>query len=212
MTGAVSHTRAARRGRPLGDRDGKRRELLSAAIGVLADCGYAGTSLRKVAERAACTTGAVTYYFANKEAMIAAVVDYLWDEYDSLLEMGSSLEDLKRRLSAWIAMNAESDIVEAQFQLLAQAKHEPLLAKIYERRYHHYRSRLTADILEQQKRGQVRRDIPADLLADHISAIADGWSMLLHVEPKRFEPNRLNALFDGLTKLLEPHSRESSSE
>ncbi|HMT42258.1 TetR/AcrR family transcriptional regulator [Sphingorhabdus sp.] len=204
----AARSSSVKRGRPLGDRDGRRRELLRAAIAILAESGFAGTSLRKVAQRAGFTTGAVTYYFANKEAMVVAVIEHLWDEYDSLLEMGSSLEALKRRLSAWIAMNVESDIVEAQFQLLAQAKCEPLLAKIYQRRYAHYRKRLTENILGQQQSGRIRQDIPADLLADHISAMADGWSMMLHVEPKRFEPQRLNALFDGLTRLLEPHPAE----
>lgn len=196
---------ATKRGRPLGDRDGRRKELLRGAIAVLAESGYAGASLRKVAQRAGFTTGAVTYYFSNKESMVAAVVEYLWDEYDALLDMGTSLDDLKRRLKAWIAMNTDSDLVEAQFQLLAQAKHEPLLAKIYQRRYSHYRRRLTDTILELQQNDEVRQDISAEVLADQISAMADGWSMMIHVEPKRFTPQRLNALFDGLRMLIVPH-------
>jgi TetR/AcrR family transcriptional regulator, transcriptional repressor of aconitase len=178
-------------------------ELLRAAIATLAESGYAGASLRKVAQRAGFTTGAVTYYFANKEAMIAAVVEHLWDEYDAHLESIAGL-GLNRRLRSWIAMNANSDIVEAQFQLLAQAKHEPLLAEIYERRYARYRKRMAERILDQQRTGDIRSDIPADLLADHISAMADGWSMMLHVEPKRFAPRRLSALLVGLDKLFEP--------
>ena len=65
------------RGRPVGDRDAKRKELLGAAISVIAQDGFAGASLRKVAERAGCSTGTVTYYFANKEEMMAAVISSL---------------------------------------------------------------------------------------------------------------------------------------
>lgn len=201
---SVETNTAIKRGRPLGNRDAKRKELLRAAVAILAESGYAGASLRKVAQRAGFTTGAVTYYYVNKEAMVAAVVEHLWDEYDALLEMGTSLDDMKRRLSTWIAMNADSDLVEAQFQLLAQAKHEPMLAEIYQRRYAQYRERLTEFIQGQQQSGQVRDDIPANFLADYVSAMADGWSMMLHVEPMRFEPRRLELLFDGLIKLLEP--------
>ncbi|WP_228395933.1 helix-turn-helix domain-containing protein [Streptomyces sp. RB17] len=54
-----------RRGRPTGDHAAKRAELVNAAASVIAQEGYANASLRKVAQRAGCTTGAVTYYFAN---------------------------------------------------------------------------------------------------------------------------------------------------
>ena len=78
---------AARRGRPVGDHNAKRAELLSAAITVIAHEGYAGASMRKVAQQAGCTTGAVTYYFANKEEMVTAVAQSLFDEIDTLLEI-----------------------------------------------------------------------------------------------------------------------------
>ncbi|MFZ6044071.1 hypothetical protein ACOV11_26735, partial [Vibrio natriegens] len=51
-----------RRGRPVGDRESKRAELLAAAIAVTAEAGYTGASLRKVAKRIGGTTGTVTYY------------------------------------------------------------------------------------------------------------------------------------------------------
>lgn len=63
----------AKRGRPIGDREAKSGELIEAARYVIAREGYAGASLRKVTARAGCSTGAVTYYFANKEAMVATV-------------------------------------------------------------------------------------------------------------------------------------------
>lgn len=43
------------RGRPVGDHEAKRAELLKAAISVIAQEGLAGASLRKVAQRAGCT-------------------------------------------------------------------------------------------------------------------------------------------------------------
>jgi TetR/AcrR family transcriptional regulator, transcriptional repressor of aconitase len=49
------------------DREAKSSELIEAARYVIARDGYAGASLLKVAARAGYSTGAVTYYFANKE-------------------------------------------------------------------------------------------------------------------------------------------------
>ena len=75
-----------RRGRPVGDREARSGELIAAARSVIAREGYAGASLRKVAEAAGATTGALSYYFENKQAMVLAVAASLFDEFDAWLE------------------------------------------------------------------------------------------------------------------------------
>ena len=91
----------ARRGRPVGDRDAKRSELLAAAIAVIAQEGYAGATMRKVAQHAGCTTGAVTYYFANKEEMVSAVAQTLFDKVDALLDIDLDQVDIKSLIEQW---------------------------------------------------------------------------------------------------------------
>lgn len=193
-----------RRGRPVGDREGKRRELLRAGIATIAEVGYANASLRKVASRAGHSTGAVTYYFQNKEAMVAAILEHLFDMWDTVLEVG---DGAKPRFRKWIELNSDSSQWDAQFQLLAQANHDPVLAEIYQRRYARYRAKLAESLARQQRAGEVRDDIPADILADHISALGDGWSMMLPVEPERFSAERMEHLLDALVKMIEPPSR-----
>lgn len=92
----------SRRGRPVGDHKAKRAELLAAAIAVIAREGYAGASMRKVAQHAGCTTGAVTYYFANKEEMITAVAQSLFDQIDTLLENNQERIDIKALIEQWL--------------------------------------------------------------------------------------------------------------
>ena len=57
------------RGRPVGDHDEKRNELLCTAINLLVTDGYAGLSMRNLASKAQVTTGAITYYFSNKSEL-----------------------------------------------------------------------------------------------------------------------------------------------
>ena len=192
------------RGRHVGDREGKRKELLAAGITVIAEHGFAGASLRKVATKAGYTTGAVTYYFENKEALVAAIIEQMFDEWDDLTVSQDQPYDTKARMRRWLAMNADSDVWLAQFQLLARARHEPAFAEIYERRYAAYRAHLAKRLAAQQKVGKVRDDIPADLLADHLGAIGDGWMMMLPIEPHRFEQTRLELLLDSIEQLLAP--------
>jgi AcrR family transcriptional regulator len=196
----------ARRGRPVGDREAKRAELLKAAVSVIAREGFAGASLRKVAQRAGCTTGAVTYYFANKEAMVIAVAESLFDQFDVLLGKGQHRIDVWVGLQRWLDWINSSDPEpwQAAFQLLAHARHEPAFATLYRRRYARYRDALTAILARGQERGVIRRDIPADLLADQLSAMGDGWMLMFPVEPNRFQPARVQALLDATISMISP--------
>lgn len=199
---------AARRGRPVGDRDARRADLLKAAISVIAQEGFAGASLRKVAQRAGCTTGAVTYYFENKEAMVVALAESLFDQYDALLEQGRDRVDIRTGIQRWLDWTKadDPDTWLVGFQLLAYARSEPTLAAVYQRRYAQYRAGLASIVAAGQRQGLIRGDIAADLLADQISAMADGWMMMLPIEPERFQPKRVQALLDATIAMLAPPS------
>lgn len=194
-----------RRGRPTGDHKAKRAELLKAAIAVIAREGYSDASLRKVAQHAGYTTGAVTYYFANKEAMVTAVLESMFDEFDAFLTARQDPSDVETMLTQWLnRTSADSDFWPVMFQLLAHARHEPAFAAVIEQRYAKLRQVLTAMLERGQGEGVIRGDIPADLLADQLSAISDGWMMMLPVEPERFAPKRLQELLQATITLISP--------
>jgi AcrR family transcriptional regulator len=54
--------------------DARRGELLDAAVSLLAERGFSETSLRNVATRAGCTTGSVTHHFADRQALLVALL------------------------------------------------------------------------------------------------------------------------------------------
>jgi len=194
------------RGRPVGDREGRRAELLHAAMQVIAEEGFAAASLRRVAQKAGCTTGAVSYYFANKEAMMAALVESRFDVFDKLLEFqADDLAGVRESFERWFEVTTTEDAVwMAGLQLLAYARHEPALAAAYQRRYAHYRKVFARILASGQQDGWVRRDIPADILADQLSAMGDGWMMLYPIEPDRFVPQRVKALLDATMAIITP--------
>lgn len=202
---------ARRRGRPIGDRASKREALLDAAISVISTDGFARASLRKVAERAGTSTGAVTYYFANKEEMMAAVIESRFDIFDAMLKGREGEVDVKEGLKRWLDWTKADVAGEwlATFQLLAQARHDPALAEIFQRRYAKYRGVFAAMLAKGQREGTIRKDIPADLLADHLSAMGDGWMMLLPIEPDRFRPSRIKALLEATITLIAPRKAGS---
>lgn len=195
-----------KRGRPVGDHHAKSSELLEAARHVIARDGYAGASLRKVAQRAGCSTGAVTYYFANKDAMVASVVEALFDEFDAWLNDSPSVIDIRAifdHLIFW-TRSREGDAWLVAFQLLVHAGTDPALAAVIQKRYAQFRRRLASLLEEGQAQGVIRRDFPADLLADQISALGDGWAMMFPVEPARFGRGRIHDLVNLAIAMLAP--------
>jgi AcrR family transcriptional regulator len=193
------------RGRPVGDREAKREELLKAALEVIAEEGYAGASLRKVAQRAGCTTGALTYSFPSKEELMAAVIESRFDVFDTVLDVQDG-NNIRTGFALWLDIMSDEGSSErlAGLQLLAHARHEPALAAVYQRRFGRYRDRLTEILVRQQDEGLVRRDIPADVLSDQLCAMGDGWMLLLPVEPERFAPDRVKVLLDATMALIAP--------
>jgi hypothetical protein len=82
----------------------------------------------------------------------------------------------------------------------------PALAAVFRRRYAQFRRKLTSLLEKAQTQGTVRRDFPADLLADQMSAMADGWAMMFPVEPARFGRGRIHDLVDMAIAMLAPQS------
>lgn len=198
-----------KRGRPVGDRDARIGELLQAAREVVAREGCAGASLRKVAERAGFSTGAITYYFADRDDLLAKLVENLFVDFDRWLEPdgdGGSVRAMLER--ALLPRGARDDARQLArqvwLQLLVQASTDAKLAGVIERFYSRFRQRLETLIATAQANGTIRRDFPPDQLADQIGALGDGWLMMQPIERNRFSGRRVRSLIDMAMKMLAP--------
>lgn len=195
-----------KRGRPVGDREAKSGELIAAARAVIAREGYGGATIRKVAEEAGATTGAVSYYFENKEAMVIAVADVLFDEFDAWLaarEGGVDPQALCDDLLSWTTSGAGEPWLVG-LQLVVGARGDAALARVIEARNGRFMSNLAALLERGQAQGVIRRDFPADVLADQLGALADGWALMFPLEPSRFAPDRIRHMAEVAAAMLAP--------
>ncbi|MER6991803.1 helix-turn-helix domain-containing protein [Saccharopolyspora hirsuta] len=55
----------------------RRRQLIEVTVELVADRGYAGTSLSRIAERAGITKAAVLYHFPSKDAVVRAAHEHV---------------------------------------------------------------------------------------------------------------------------------------
>ncbi len=67
-------------------REGRRRDLVGAAIAVIARNGLGGTTLAKVAAEAGLTAGIVNHHFDTKDALLIETLRTLSDEFSQSLD------------------------------------------------------------------------------------------------------------------------------
>ncbi|ARP92280.1 TetR family transcriptional regulator [Bordetella genomosp. 9] len=93
--GASAHGRP---GRPEGANGNLREKILDAAESRFADLGYAGTTLRDVAEKAKVTQALISYYFGSKHGLYEAVFLRRGRKIsDERMERLQALQEGKRR-------------------------------------------------------------------------------------------------------------------
>jgi AcrR family transcriptional regulator len=80
-----------------------RAAILAAAGELIAEQGFAGTSLQQVADRAGVTKANVYYYFHTKEALLGGVIAPFAEGIRALLDEAAAETDPGRRRTALIA-------------------------------------------------------------------------------------------------------------
>lgn len=58
----------------------RRAEIIAATVATLAEVGYGGTSLAAIGQRVGISKSVVGYHFKNKEALVNAVVNAIYDK------------------------------------------------------------------------------------------------------------------------------------
>lgn len=162
--------RLVRKKRPV-----RQKELVEAAVSVIARYGVRGATVSRIAAAAGVSRGALYHYFENREdlleAALQAIADRssLWwhrqvngDIAEHLLEMGKTHAE-------W-AMSEFDTFVRPFFQLIASERPSRLTAWMV-RRIREELAYLTALAEEGKRQGSIRHDVPSEDVA---------WTMLLH--------------------------------
>lgn len=98
----------------------------------LAEVGYERASIKSIAERAGLGAGLIHYHFANKQAILHALVDGLIDEADRRAEHAAMEADTpQQQLATWIAVRVGlgrghvAEQVRAWVAVIAEAMGQP---------------------------------------------------------------------------------------
>lgn len=166
----------------------RREDILAAAVEVYAEAGYRGSSLREIARRVGMTHAGLLYYFPNKEALLAAVLERRDAEDGERLSGAPGLDSL-RKLVALAAYNVRHPgIVDLYSRLAAEAVAADHPAHDYfEQHYRMARRFAAAAFRVLAERGELREGVEPDVAALNFVALMDGLQVQWLSDPDQVD-------------------------
>jgi AcrR family transcriptional regulator len=174
----------------------RRRDLVEAAVRVLAERGAAGASVRTIAAAAGVSPGLVTHHFGGVDRLVEAAYDHVAERVDVTLAaaVDAAGEDPRARLGAYVAANlappiADPALLATWIALWSLARGD---AGIMARHGHHYaafRERLEVLLAACGVSPERLR-----LAAIGVAALIDGLWLELCLSPDSFDADDARAI------------------
>ncbi|MEQ8948944.1 TetR/AcrR family transcriptional regulator, partial [Parvibaculum sp.] len=158
------------------DHDARRRDIARAAISVIGEQGIDNTRLVDVARAANATTGTITHYFEDKDAVLLAALDHVSQNILAMLRTPEKPEDLVELASLILPVDeANMRDWRVWMSFFSRAIGDPALARINKAYYDEFRDGLAAIIRYQQREGLLAAHIDPAVTGDAIISIIDGF-------------------------------------
>lgn len=163
----------------------RRQDILESALDLFATEGFEGTSLTAIGEAVGVSREALRHYFSSREELLLAVMDAADRRSRALMaeRPDSSLVDI---LEAGARYNVSvPGLVSLYVSLIATAAASTNVGsrEFIGRRFAALRAEIAGAISAAQVAGEVRCDIPADMMASLIIGASDGLSMQWLLDP-----------------------------
>ena len=185
------------------DHEERRAELGAAVWRLAARDGLEAVTVRRVAEEAGWSTGAVVHYFSDKEELLLfafrTVADRVGRRLAAATERTSApLELARAQLVEGLPLDREREAeVRVWFAFLGLALTRPALARAQRLTYRAWRERVADLLLEAQRRGEIRADVDCAAAAAALVAVVDGLAIQATFEPRALSARRQAELVDG---------------
>ena len=173
----------------------RRLEVLQATWNVISKGGLENASLRAIAEELNCTTGVVTHYFRNKDAILQFGLDAIGDEVtkeiQTIFSRPVSSETILEVVDTMLPLDQDSQQWQRVWmQLMAAALIRPDVHKRQRERHQLTRMVVRGILSYLVDHKQITRSIDLDDTTDVILALSEGISAQCALNPDLFTPDR----------------------
>lgn len=182
--------------------DAKRREILEAALGLIAERGYRNSSLQEIADAVGLTKAGVLHYFDSREDLLKEVLRERDEaDRDRLLPPGGDAVSL---MTETVRHNQTvPGLVQLYSRLVIESEAPEHAGHDYiATRYADIVESLADDIRARQEAGTLRRDVDATSAARILVAVSDG----LQLQWMHDADIDMSAAFRALTEMLLPRA------
>ncbi|WP_379153508.1 TetR/AcrR family transcriptional regulator [Paenibacillus sp. sgz5001063] len=158
----------------------KRKQILSAAFQALSELGYDSVTLQTIADHAEVSKGVVHYYFDNKDAVLAELLEWLTSkisakELAAVQEQQTATGKLQAYIdSAFPGPAKNRSFYRVYLDFLARASRTPVYREINQRFYDNCARISTEVLVLGQAEGIFAKELSPKTTAPVIRAIIDG--------------------------------------
>jgi AcrR family transcriptional regulator len=166
--------------------DARRRQILKAAVQVIASKGLCDTGIKDVADQAGTSPALVIYYFGTKDALLAEALAFAEDRFyaqtaDAVAGMASARDRLVELVRCSCSVGeAEDDFDEwvLWLDLWARAAHKPDVARDRQAMDRRWRTTIGEIVRQGQAAGEFA-PVDGDAFALRLAALIDGLAILV---------------------------------
>lgn len=155
----------------------RRQQILDAASTCFVRDGFHGTSVAKLAKTAGMSAGHIYHFFANKEAIIAALVERQLKQSLRIVEQVDSADDLLEvmieRVELGVHEQTNLDRAALEIEILAEAARNPEVATIVRAADREKRARLRT-LLERMRQAHGLANLDAQPTIEVLMALFQG--------------------------------------
>jgi AcrR family transcriptional regulator len=172
-----------------GDEEPRRVQMLTAALAVIAERGFAETRIADVAERAGVSPALVIYYFKTKDNLLADAMRWSEDAwYAEMARRTAALSTAAERLEEVVAMTClpgssgpSEESWALWLDLWAQALRDPVVRAVREEFDEHFRQTIRDIVRFGVERGEFEA-VEADEFSVAFTAMLDGFAIQIALD------------------------------
>lgn len=155
----------------LNTNDGTQAQLIAAARHLFAKKGYAGTSVKEIADLASVNISLVSYHFGGKEGLYKACLEPLVERKVNFFETNmltpSSKEDFKLRLQLFLEMMIAEEMEHPEMGCIVHRElqsDDPIIQEIFHKTLLRLFKMMVEYIKSGQKFGYIRKNLDANTI------------------------------------------------
>ncbi len=183
------------------DHEERKTMIAGAACAVIARQGLESVTLAEVGSEAHCTTGTITHYFADKDAVLMAALEHAINTKNVRMQrkLDRDPEDVIGFLSESLPLGrlAKAE-TKVWYCFWSRAMHDPELGSLQRSMHKRWRGQIDRFLTTMQDRGEIELIFSLENEAEALCAVINGIGLRATLDPRNWPARRQ-------TKLLEEH-------